>query len=127
MQRLIIELAVHVLAKQGLANGGQSINLQQPQTLLKGIVDFNLTTAADNRHATSSKRILAISIHKCQNHLRSVWQVILFIDVYRHVSADLGFEFLLRIADCFLDGIGILLTAPNNDLVFIQIVETLED
>lgn len=52
--KLVVESPVHVLPKQRLSNGRESVDLQQAQTLLEGVVDLNLALATDNNHTTGT-------------------------------------------------------------------------
>jgi hypothetical protein len=50
----IAELPVFVLAKQSNPDGGKGLGLEEPQTLLKGVVYVDPSTSANNHGAASS-------------------------------------------------------------------------
>jgi hypothetical protein len=51
---LVVESPVLVLPKERLSDCRESINFQQPQTLLESVVDLNLALSTDNKHTTST-------------------------------------------------------------------------
>jgi hypothetical protein len=51
---LVVEFPVLVLAKERLSDCRESINFQQPQTLLESVVDLDLALSTDNKHTTST-------------------------------------------------------------------------
>lgn len=51
---LVVEFPILVLAEEHLSDCRESIDFQQPQTLLKSVVDFNLALPTDNEHTTST-------------------------------------------------------------------------
>lgn len=53
--RLISEAAVLVLAEQRQTDGRQSVGLEQPQTLLEGVVDLDLAGAVEDGYAASAR------------------------------------------------------------------------
>lgn len=52
---LVVELAVLVPSKERLSDRGKGVDLEQPQTLLEGVVDFDFALAADNEYTTGTK------------------------------------------------------------------------
>lgn len=73
--RLIKEPTVLILSKERLPNDGESINLQQSQTLLKGIVDFDLTLSTNNNHTTSAVQKLAHDPKKIPRDQFETWSL----------------------------------------------------
>lgn len=51
---LVVESPVLVLAKERLSDCRESIDFQQPQTLLESVVDLNLALSTDNKYTTST-------------------------------------------------------------------------
>lgn len=49
---LVGESPVHVLPEQRLSHGWECINLQQSQTLLESVVDFDLALPTHDNHTT---------------------------------------------------------------------------
>ena len=53
---LVEELAVGVRTEQGLSDAGERVLLEQPQPLVKGVVDFDLALAAYDDDASRTIR-----------------------------------------------------------------------
>lgn len=52
---LIVELPILVLSEENTSDCRKSVDLEQSQTLLEGVVDLDLALAADNDHTTSTE------------------------------------------------------------------------
>jgi hypothetical protein len=52
--RSVVELPVLVLAEKRDSDGWQSLGLEEPQTLLEGVVDVDLSASANNHGTTST-------------------------------------------------------------------------
>lgn len=52
---LIVEFPVLVFSEENTSDCRKSVDLEQSQTLLEGVVDLDLTLAADNDRTTSTE------------------------------------------------------------------------
>jgi hypothetical protein len=61
---LVVEAPVGVLSKKCLPHNRESIDLEEPQSFLKGVVDFDLATSTgdDNTASAGESKLVRIAI-----------------------------------------------------------------